>query len=104
MTEVEDENNIEVCDFCNSEEKNILRFLEEDLEKELVRGRDIQCTFCKKNGATVGCIQKKCKRSFHYHCSLENKGLFQFFDTFPAWCSEHRPVQSVFMHESQKEK
>eukprot|EP00090_Calanus_glacialis_P011667 TRINITY_DN20037_c0_g1_i1.p1 TRINITY_DN20037_c0_g1~~TRINITY_DN20037_c0_g1_i1.p1 ORF type:complete len:1596 (-),score=324.97 TRINITY_DN20037_c0_g1_i1:41-4828(-) len=139
MTEVEDENNIEVCDFCNSEEKNILKFgkaykfenylvhhfcllfasalpqngedsegvlgfLKEDIEKELIRGEKTRCNFCDKKGATIGCIQKKCKISFHYQCSLENKGLFQFFDTFPAWCSEHRPVQSVFMHESQEEK
>jgi len=84
--------------------EGILGFLKEDLDKELFRGRNIQCSFCKKKGATVWCVKKNCKRSFHYHCSLQKKGLFQFFDKFSAWCHEHRPIQSAFIHESHKEK
>jgi hypothetical protein len=64
----------------------VLGFLKEDIEKELVRVGKTGCNFCDRKDASIGYIQKKCKLSFHYQCSLENKGLFQFFDTFPAWC------------------
>jgi len=78
----------------------ILGFLKEDIEKEVVRGRKVKCSFCKQKGATIGCVRKDCKTSFHYSCSFEKNGLFQFFDTFPSWCFEHRPVQAIFMQES----
>merc|ERR1719320_1166914 len=131
MTEVDNENNTEACNLCNSKEKDILKFgkvyrfeeyivhhfcllfasglpqngedsegilgfLKEDLEKELLRGSRFLCSYCNKKGATASCVEQNCNRSFHYNCSLEKKGLFQFFDTFPAWCHSHRPIQTPF--------
>lgn len=28
------------------------------------------CSFCQKKGATVGCEERACRRSYHYFCAL----------------------------------
>lgn len=29
------------------------------------------CHHCNKNGATAGCENKRCRRSYHYPCAIE---------------------------------
>ncbi|KAK2904977.1 hypothetical protein Q8A67_006776 [Cirrhinus molitorella] len=43
-----------------------------DVKKELRRGRRLSCHLCKKIGATAGCDVKRCKRSYHYPCAIED--------------------------------
>lgn len=34
------------------------------------------CSHCKKKGATIGCIGKRCRRKFHYSCAFDAKCQF----------------------------
>ncbi|XP_008939872.1 PREDICTED: PHD finger protein 11, partial [Merops nubicus] len=60
--------------FVESEEYNPdnldLRFDVESVLKELRRGKRLMCNFCRKKGATVGCEERACRRSYHYFCAL----------------------------------
>ncbi|XP_073701167.1 PHD finger protein 11-like [Garra rufa] len=51
---------------------DLFGFEVEDVKKELRRGRRLSCHRCKKIGATAGCDEKRCKRSYHYPCAIED--------------------------------
>ncbi|XP_076642992.1 uncharacterized protein LOC143353496 isoform X2 [Halictus rubicundus] len=73
----------------------ILGFLISDIQKEIRRGKRLVCSFCKKNGATLGCCNTKCKKIFHYPCGLRAGSLHQFFGEFRSYCQNHRPRQKI---------
>ncbi|KFQ61343.1 PHD finger protein 11, partial [Pelecanus crispus] len=60
--------------FVESEEYNPdnldIRFDVTSVLKELKRGKRLVCNFCRKKGATVGCEERACRRSYHYFCAL----------------------------------
>ncbi|XP_043670618.1 uncharacterized protein LOC122630314 isoform X1 [Vespula pensylvanica] len=81
-----------------NDNQGILGFLVEDIRKELRRGKRLVCSYCKKNGATLGCCNTKCKRIFHYPCGLRAGTLHQFFGEFRSYCIKHRPKQKFDEH------
>ncbi|NXS28781.1 PHF11 protein, partial [Pomatostomus ruficeps] len=60
--------------FVESEDHNPenleLRFDVASVLKELRRGKRLVCNFCRKKGATVGCEERACRRSYHFFCAL----------------------------------
>ncbi|KAF4789546.1 PHD finger protein 11 [Turdus rufiventris] len=60
--------------FVESEDHNPenlgIRFDVKSVVKELKRGKRLMCSFCQKKGATVGCEERACRRSYHYFCAL----------------------------------
>ncbi|NXP43621.1 PHF11 protein, partial [Heliornis fulica] len=60
--------------FVESEEYNPdnldIRFDVASVLKEIKRGKRLMCNFCRKKGATVGCEERACRRSYHYFCAL----------------------------------
>ncbi|ELU04201.1 hypothetical protein CAPTEDRAFT_128759, partial [Capitella teleta] len=65
-------------------------FLPDEILKEVRRSSRLKCTYCGQHGASVGCAVKKCKMVFHYPCGIKNRILFQYFDRFRSFCSQHR--------------
>ena len=65
-------------------------FLASDIRRELRRGARLKCVFCKKKGATVGCAEAACKKSYHLNCGARHDCLMQFFGQFKSLCSRHR--------------
>ena len=50
------------------------------------------CSFCRKPGATIGCVVRKCRKVVHLPCGLENNMIFDFASpNFEAYCSEDNP-------------
>ncbi|XP_046818615.1 myb-like protein I isoform X4 [Vespa crabro] len=78
-----------------NDNEGILGFLVEDIQKELRRGKRLICSYCKKNGATLGCCNTRCKRIFHFPCGLRAGTLHQFFGEFRSYCINHRPKQKI---------
>jgi len=76
------------------EEEDIKGFLVKDILKEWRRGSYLKCSYCKQTYATVGCVAKGCRKTFHLPCGIENGSLQQFFGKFPSFCPLHRPVQT----------
>ena len=77
------------------EREGVKGFLAEDIRREVRRGSRLKCVYCRKKGATVGCAEQRCKKSYHPNCGKKHNSLFQFFDQFKSFCKEHRPVQTV---------
>ncbi|XP_066973789.1 uncharacterized protein [Macrobrachium rosenbergii] len=75
------------------EEEGILGFLIPDIKRELARGKKLPCTFCGKKGATIGCSEKKCRRSYHYACGLKHNCQYRFSGDFRSHCQKHRTYQ-----------
>ncbi|NXA10208.1 PHF11 protein, partial [Sapayoa aenigma] len=80
--------------FVESEEYNPenldVRFDVASVLKELKRGKRLVCSFCRKKGATVGCEERACRRSYHYFCALcddatietdQVKGIYRYLKT-----------------------
>ncbi|NXY76805.1 PHF11 protein, partial [Glareola pratincola] len=81
--------------FVESEEYNPenldIRFDVASVLKELKRGKRLVCNFCRKKGATVGCEERACRRSYHYFCALcddaaietdEVKGVYRYLTKY----------------------
>jgi hypothetical protein len=51
------------------------------------RGRSLKCTSCRERGATIGCFEPKCDKSFHLPCT--KKSLQAFEEGFIFWCPTH---------------
>jgi len=77
------------------EKEGVKGFLAEDIKREVRRGARLKCVYCRKKGATVGCAEQVCKKSYHLNCGNKHNSLLQFFDQFKSFCKEHRPVQVV---------
>ncbi|KAF3429958.1 hypothetical protein E2986_01232 [Frieseomelitta varia] len=77
------------------DDQGILGFLKTDIKKEILRGKRLVCSYCKKPGATLGCCNVKCKKIFHYPCGLRAGTLNQFFGQFRSYCIKHRPKQKI---------
>ncbi|XP_029454866.1 G2/M phase-specific E3 ubiquitin-protein ligase [Rhinatrema bivittatum] len=76
------------------EDEGIYGFLVEDIRKEVTRARRMACNVCKKKGASIGCVESRCKRSYHFPCGIERECIFQFTGNFGSYCWDHRPVQN----------
>jgi len=84
------------------EKDGIKGFLVSDIKREVRRGSRLKCVYCRKKGATVGCAEQRCKKSYHPICGKNHNSLYQFFDQFKSFCKEHRPLQNVKKMESLK--
>ncbi|XP_045175865.2 uncharacterized protein LOC123536603 [Mercenaria mercenaria] len=78
-----------------TEKQGILGFLQSDIMKEVKRGARLRCSYCRKIGATIGCVIRNCKKMFHLGCGRSNNTLHQFFGTFSSFCPAHRQQQDV---------
>ncbi|NXX35660.1 PHF11 protein, partial [Nicator chloris] len=69
-----------------------IRFDVSSVLKELRRGKRLVCNFCRKKGATVGCEERTCRRSYHFFCALcddaavetdQVKGTYRYLSQCP---------------------
>ncbi|KAH0514038.1 G2/M phase-specific E3 ubiquitin-protein ligase, partial [Microtus ochrogaster] len=79
------------------EEEGVYGFLVEDIKKEVHRASKLKCAVCKKNGASIGCVVPRCKRSYHFPCGLQNECIFQFTDNFAdaSWELEENAYEDL---------
>ncbi|XP_007555567.2 uncharacterized protein phf11 isoform X3 [Poecilia formosa] len=80
--------------FCTNtpEFDDLFGFSVEDVKNEVKRGSKLSCRHCKKKGATAGCEVKRCQKTFHYPCAME-EGAKKFEDTdngkYGLYCRLH---------------
>ncbi|XP_003745936.2 PHD finger protein 7 [Galendromus occidentalis] len=75
-----------------TEDEGIKGFLHQDIIDEVVRGRHLLCSCCRKSGATIGCVVEKCRRVVHFPCGLESNMTFDFASSsFETFCRDHSP-------------
>ncbi|XP_078030295.1 uncharacterized protein LOC117250729 [Epinephelus lanceolatus] len=73
---------------------DLFGFSVEDVLCEVQRGKRLVCKRCTKSGATAGCEVKRCKKSYHYPCAVEDKAII-IEDTkeekYVLYCPKHDP-------------
>lgn len=59
--------------FCRDSPQydDLFGFSVDDVLDEVKRGSKLICSWCKKKGATAGCEVKRCKKSYHYPCAVQ---------------------------------
>uniref|UniRef100_A0A8C6S7Y8 PHD-type domain-containing protein n=1 Tax=Neogobius melanostomus TaxID=47308 RepID=A0A8C6S7Y8_9GOBI len=59
--------------FCRESPQldDLFGFSVEDVLSERQRGRKLSCKKCNKKGATVGCENGRCQKSYHYPCAIQ---------------------------------
>ncbi|XP_016996990.2 PHD finger protein 7 [Drosophila takahashii] len=67
----------------------ILRFLKDDIVAEARRCKQLNCFYCHKPGANIGCCKSGCRRTFHTKCGVDNLAQSQFRDTYKSYCHQH---------------
>ncbi|KFO29267.1 G2/M phase-specific E3 ubiquitin-protein ligase, partial [Fukomys damarensis] len=79
------------------EEEGVYGFLIEDIRKEVNRASKLKCSVCRKNGASIGCVAPRCKRSYHFPCGLQRECIFQFTGNFAdaSWELEENAYQEL---------
>uniref|UniRef100_A0A8C0UKA7 PHD finger protein 11 n=1 Tax=Cyanistes caeruleus TaxID=156563 RepID=A0A8C0UKA7_CYACU len=84
--------------FVESEDQNPenleIRFDVSSVLKELRRGKRLVCNFCRKKGATVGCEERTCRRSYHFFCALCDDAAVetdQVNGIYRVFCPKHDP-------------
>nr|CUU99209.1 hypothetical transcript [Hymenolepis microstoma] len=76
-------------------DKYLFGFAIHDIKEEIRRGRKLRCYYCDKSGACVGCVNIKCRSTYHLPCLFESKGFASFNTAFDAFCYKHRPKQDL---------
>ncbi|XP_075707900.1 PHD finger protein 11 [Rhinoderma darwinii] len=59
------------------------------VRSEIKRGQKLNCSFCGKKGATVGCDIKSCRKNYHFPC-LEEAGASPSPGTYVVHCVKHK--------------
>ncbi|XP_077340382.1 uncharacterized protein LOC143984009 isoform X2 [Lithobates pipiens] len=60
--------------------------------KEIKRGKKLNCSYCNKKGATVGCNNRWCRKTYHYLCVTKAKGIRirdEDKERYIAYCYKH---------------
>ena len=54
---------------------------------ELMRARHTQCAVCKHSGATIGCRETRCRKSFHWPCAVADGCHAAYSDVICRSCA-----------------
>lgn len=75
----------------NDDDEEIFGFTTEDIKSEMKRASKLACFYCKERGASIGCCNKACRKSFHLPCALKENCLLEFDDEYRSFCHIHAP-------------
>ncbi|KAF6376614.1 PHD finger protein 11 [Rhinolophus ferrumequinum] len=69
----------------------------ETVKKEISRGRRLKCTFCGKRGATVGCDEKACTKTYHFFCAKNDNAVLHSGSggIYNVLCRQHAPLKDT---------
>lgn len=83
---------------CNTKDhpQHVYGFGIKDIVAEARRASKLRCSYCRKTGASIGCVVTSCKKKMHFPCAKANNALSQYFGNFSTWCEHHRPSDQVY--------
>lgn len=59
----------------------------QNIHSAIKRSKFIQCSYCTKRGATVGCCSKNCFNTYHFVCAKKSKCIF--LESKMIYCNVH---------------
>ncbi|XP_016060945.1 PREDICTED: histone-lysine N-methyltransferase SETDB2 isoform X4 [Miniopterus natalensis] len=82
----------------NDDPKHCYRSFDvEAVKKEIFRGRRLKCRFCGERGATVGCDEKTCAKSYHFFCAKNDHAVLTtgVGGIYKVFCQQHAPSRET---------
>nr|XP_013189879.1 unnamed protein product [Amyelois transitella] len=70
-------------------------FLYPDILAEIERSKKHKCSYCNKEGATLGCCISQCRKQFHLPCGREKNAVSLFYGSYKSFCQQHTPKQKI---------
>ncbi|XP_073469313.1 uncharacterized protein [Aquarana catesbeiana] len=71
---------------------NTAEFDISSVKSEINRGKKLKCSYCNIKGATVGCYNRWCRKTYHYLCVTKAKGIHirdEEKELYIAYCDKH---------------
>jgi len=59
------------------------------VEAEIKRSKHLSCAVCGKNGAVLGCYEKGCHLTYHWHCAVHRAHCYFDDELFAIYCPQH---------------
>ncbi|CAG9790473.1 unnamed protein product [Diatraea saccharalis] len=77
------------------DEEGLFGFLYKDILAEVERSKKHKCSYCNKDGATLGCSISQCRKQFHLPCGREKNAVSLFYGNYKSFCQGHAPKQKI---------
>ncbi|CAH0404046.1 unnamed protein product [Chilo suppressalis] len=77
------------------DEDGLFGFLYPDILAEVERSKKHRCSYCSKDGATLGCSISQCRKQFHLPCGREKNAVSLFYGNYKSFCQLHAPKQRI---------
>ncbi|XP_068627136.1 uncharacterized protein [Battus philenor] len=75
--------------------EGLFGFLYPDILAEVERSKKHKCSYCGRDGATLGCSVSRCRKQFHLPCGRERDAVTLFYGNYKTFCKKHAPVQNI---------
>ncbi|CAH2083825.1 unnamed protein product [Euphydryas editha] len=77
------------------DEDGLFGFLYPDILAEIERSKKHKCSYCSREGATLGCSVPQCRKQFHLPCGREKHAISMFYGNYKTFCKDHAPKQKI---------
>lgn len=61
----------------------------ENVVLEIQRARWLNCAECHKRGASIGCFDRDCDKTYHYKCALDTARACMLMPSYKLFCTDH---------------
>ncbi|CAK1592368.1 unnamed protein product [Parnassius mnemosyne] len=78
-----------------NDEDGLFGFLYPDIIAEVERSKKHKCSYCGRDGATLGCSVSQCRKQFHLPCGRERDAVSLFYGNYKTYCHKHAPKQKI---------
>ncbi|CAG4995347.1 unnamed protein product [Parnassius apollo] len=78
-----------------NDEDGLFGFLYPDIIAEVERSKKHKCSYCGRDGATLGCSVSQCRKQFHLPCGRERDAVSLFYGNYKTFCNKHAPKQKI---------
>ena len=68
---------------CQNENFELL-----NVDKAVFNGATQRCSYCRRFGATINCLEPRCTKIYHYPCAA-GSGAFQGIKSLALLCPDH---------------
>ncbi|XP_052748277.1 uncharacterized protein LOC113513170 [Galleria mellonella] len=77
------------------DEEGLFGFLYPDILAEVERSKKHRCSYCGRDGASLGCSVSQCRKQFHLPCGRRRMAVSLFYGTYKSYCQNHAPKQII---------
>jgi len=67
----------------------------QNVVSEVQRARWLVCCECGKRGASIGCFDKDCPKTFHYRCAKESGQACMLLPSYVVYCTDHAVARNL---------